>query len=64
MAEKDGKRSWVKVNRAAVLSLSAAAVAEVLGFEHDEVLTLGRGVAGLNAYSKDVSLRLWREMPG
>jgi hypothetical protein len=33
MAEKEGRRSWVMVNRAAV-------VAEVLGFEHDEALTL------------------------
>ena len=31
-------------------------VAEVLGFEHDEALTIGRVVAGLNAYSKGVSL--------
>jgi hypothetical protein len=30
-------------------------VAEVLGFDHDEALTLGRAVAGLNAYSKGVS---------
>jgi len=46
------------VNRAPVLTLWAAAVAEVLGFEHDEALTLGRAVAGLNAYSKGVSLGL------
>ena len=42
MAEKDGKRSWVMVNRAPVLTLWAGVVAEVLGFEHDEALTLGR----------------------
>ena len=30
MAEKDGKRSWVMVNRAPVLTLWAAVVAEVL----------------------------------
>ena len=52
MAEKDGKRSWVMVNRAPVLTLWATVVAEVLGFEHDEALTLGRAVAGLHAYSK------------
>ena len=46
MAEKDGKKSWVVVNRAPVLTLWAAVVAEVLGFEHDESLTLGRAVAG------------------
>ena len=60
MAEKDGRKSWVMVNRAPVLTLWAAAVAEVLGFEHDdEALTLGRAVAGLNAYSKGVSLGLF-----
>ena len=49
MAEKDGKRSWVMVNRAPVLTLWAAVVgAEVLGFEHDQALTLGRALAGLN----------------
>jgi hypothetical protein len=34
--------------------------AEVLGFERDETLTLGRAVAGLNAYSKGVSLGLFQ----
>jgi len=48
------------VKRAPVLTLWAAVVAKVLGFEHDEVLTLGRAVAGLNAYSKGVSLRLFQ----
>jgi len=63
MAAKDGKRSWVMVNRAPVLTLWAAVVAEVLGFEHDEALTLGRVVAGLNAYSKGVSLGLYQPTP-
>jgi hypothetical protein len=63
MAEKDGKRSSVMVNRAPVLTLWAAVVAEVLGFEHDEALTLGRVVAGLNAYSKGVSLGLFQPTP-
>jgi len=44
------------VNRAPV-------VAEDLGFEHDEALTLGRAVAGLNAYSKGVSLGLFQPTP-
>jgi hypothetical protein len=56
MAEKDGRKSWVVVNRAPVMTLWAAVVAEVLGFAHDEALTLGRAVAGLNSYSKGVSL--------
>ena len=51
------------VNRAPVLTLWAAVVAEVLGFEHDEALTLGRAVAGLNAYSKGVSLGLFQPAP-
>ena len=41
MAEEHGKRSWVMVNRAPVLTLWAAVVAEVLGFERDEALTSG-----------------------
>ena len=63
MAEKDGKRSWVMINRAPVLTLWATMVAEVLGFEHDEALTLGRAVAGLNAYSKGVSLGHFQPTP-
>jgi hypothetical protein len=63
MAEKDEKRTWVMVNRAPVLTLWAAAVAEVLGFEHDEALTLGRAVAGLNAYSKGLSLGPFQPTP-
>ena len=51
------------MNRAPVLTLWAAVVAEVLGFEHDEALTLGRAVAGLNAYSKGVSLGLFQPTP-
>jgi len=63
MAEKDGRRSWVMVNRGPVLTLWVAVVAEVLGFEHDEALTLGRVVAGLNAYSKGGSLGLFQPTP-
>ena len=48
------------MNRAPVLTLWATVVAEVLGFEHDEALTLGRTVAGLNADSKGVSLGLFQ----
>jgi hypothetical protein len=48
------------VIRAPVLTLWATVVAEVLGFKHDEALTLGRAVAGLNAYSKGVSLGLFQ----
>jgi len=52
--------SVIKVNRAPVLTLWAAVVAERLGFRRDEALTLGRAVAGLNAYSKGVSLGLFQ----
>jgi hypothetical protein len=54
----DGSRHTIKVNRAPVLTLWGAVVAERLGFTHDETLTLGRAVAGLNARSKGVSLGL------
>jgi hypothetical protein len=63
LVEKSNKPSWVIINRAPVLTLWAAVVAEVLGFEHDEALTLGRAVAGLNTYSKGVSLGLFQPTP-
>ena len=53
----------IYINRAPVLILWAAVVAERLGFRRDEALTLGRAVAGLNAYSKGVSLGLFRPSP-
>lgn len=53
----------IKINRAPVLTLWAAVVAESLGFDWDEALTLGRAVAGLNAYSKGVSLGLYQPTP-
>ena len=49
-----------KINRAPVLTLWATIVAERLGFDHDEALTLGRAVAGLNAYSKGKRLGIFR----
>jgi hypothetical protein len=56
-------RHTIQVNRAPALTLWAAVVAERLGFTHDEALTLGRAVAGLNAYSKGVSLGLIHPAP-
>lgn len=53
-------RHWLEINRAPVLTLWAAVVAERLGFDRDEALTLGRAVAGLNAYSKGKSLGLFK----
>ena len=53
----------ISINRAPVLTLWAAVVAERLGFEWEEALTLGRAVAGLNAYSKGVRLGLFTPAP-
>jgi hypothetical protein len=49
-----------KINRAPVLTLWATVVAERFGFDHDEALTLGRAVAGLNAYSKGKRLGIFK----
>src|SRR5436309_14309156 len=49
----------IRVNRAPVLTLWAAVVAERLGFERDEALTLGRALAGLTAHAKGVRLGLF-----
>jgi len=53
----------VRINRAPVLTLWATVVAERLGFDHDEALTLGRTLAGLNAYSKGKALGLFKPTP-
>lgn len=51
------------VNRAPVLVLWAAVVARRLGFAWTEALTMGRVVAGLNAYAKGKSLGLFKPSP-
>src|SRR6516225_3853657 len=56
-------RATLQINRAPVLTLWAAVVAERLGFTWDEVLTLGRAVAGLNAYTKGKALGLFTPTP-
>ncbi len=56
-------RRWIEINRAPVLTLWAAIVAERLGIDWEEVLTLGRAVAGLNAYSKGKALGLFEPTP-
>jgi len=53
----------ITINRAPVLTLWAAVVAERLGFDHDEALTLGRAVAGLTAYAKGVRLGIFEPTP-
>jgi hypothetical protein len=50
----------ISINRAPVLTLRAAVVAERLGFDRDEALTLGRAVAGLNAQSKGRRLGVFK----
>lgn len=49
----------MKVNRAPVMTLWAAVVAERLGFDRDEALTLGKAVSGLNAQSKGRRLGIY-----
>jgi hypothetical protein len=49
----------IRVNRAPVMTLWAAVVAEHLGFDEDEALTIGKTVAGLNAYAKGVRLGIY-----
>jgi hypothetical protein len=53
------KITSVTINRAPVMTLWAAVVAERLGFSRDEALTLGKAVAGLNAQSKGKRLGIY-----
>jgi hypothetical protein len=51
----------VLINRAPVLVLWAAVVAERLGFSRDEALSLGKAVTGLNAQSKGQHLGIYKK---
>src|SRR3954468_6708084 len=53
----------IRINRAPVLTLWAAVVAERLGFDRDTALTLGQAVAGLSAHAKGVSLGIVEPRP-
>ncbi len=53
----------ITINRAPVLTLWAAVVAQRLGFDWSEALTLGRVVAGLNAYAKGKALGIFHPRP-
>lgn len=53
----------IRINRAPVLTLWAAMVAERLGFDRDEALTLGRAVAGLSAQAKGRRLGIFEPSP-
>jgi hypothetical protein len=51
----------ININRAPVLTLWAAVVAERLGYNQKEALTLAKAVAGLNAQSKGRRLGIYEE---
>ena len=53
----------IRINRAPVLTLWAAVVAERLGFDRATALTLGQAVAGLSAYAKGISLGIIEPKP-
>jgi hypothetical protein len=53
----------ILINRAPVLTLWASVVAERLGFKHDEALSLGKALAGLNAQSKGRRLGIFKPSP-
>jgi hypothetical protein len=53
----------ILINRAPVLTLWAATVAERLGFDKEEALSLGKAVAGLNAQSKGQRLGIYKPVP-
>jgi hypothetical protein len=50
----------ISINRAPVLTLWASIVAERLGFDEDEALTLGKALAGLNAQAKGRRLGIFK----
>jgi hypothetical protein len=50
----------ITINRAPVLTLWAAVVAQRLGFRWDEALSLGKALAGLNAQAKGRRLGIFK----
>jgi hypothetical protein len=50
----------ISINRAPVLTLWAAVVAERLGFDEDEALSLGKALAGLTAQRKGRRLGIYK----
>lgn len=54
-------RHSVEINRAPVMTLWAAVVAERIGYDPDEALTFGKAVAGLNAQSKGRRLGVYEK---
>jgi hypothetical protein len=58
------RENIVAINRAPVLTLWAAVVAERLGYEGEAALTLGKAVAGLNAQAKGRRLGIFQPSQG
>jgi hypothetical protein len=54
-------KNKININRAPVLTLWAAVVAERIGYDQREALTLAKAVAGLNAQSKGRHLGIYEE---
>ena len=54
------KKKVISINRAPVLTLWAAIVAQRLDFNKKEALTLGKAVAGLNAQAKGRRLGIFK----
>jgi hypothetical protein len=52
--------SVIQINRAPVLTLWASVVAERMGFDRDEALSLGKAMAGLTAQSKGRRLGVYK----
>lgn len=53
-------KQTIEINRAPVLALWGAVVAERLGFDHDASLTLGKALSGLNAQVKGQRLGIFK----
>lgn len=53
----------IMINRAPVLTLWAAVVAERLGLDRDEALTMGKALSGLTAHAKGVRLGIYEPSP-
>src|ERR1017187_4519980 len=53
----------ILINRAPVLTLWATTVAERLGFDQDEALSLGKAVACLTAQTKGQRLGIYKAVP-
>src|SRR3954453_3781543 len=64
MAQHSDHPEPIRVNRAPVLTLWAATVAQRLGHPQETALTLGRAVAGSSAQAKARRLGITEEKPG